>query len=324
MHGAANTCRKLVVILRLQIVPHPQLVDSFVLQKLNDMKSIKQTLLTNGISSGAAGLLLTCFPGMITELFSAPSTIPFVATGIFFMIFAFYVVLSAFQSNITTAVVKRITSIDVLWVVTSIFILLLWSSQLNMLGNLAVIVVALWVAMMALLQFSWIKKSNAARSRQASGVALSLFFVLCSVFANAQQNTTKVKSQKPVDIARDFLEAVKEKSHLKAAPLMDSLIEWHQPGTNKFAGIKRSAAEVFKMFGGFLTDTEKTLTLHDVTEIAVNGNQVACLLTWKASKPNGDKLEVHNIDVYTIKDGKIIKAVIFTSDIEQENRFWGK
>ncbi len=49
-----------------------------------------------------------------------------------------------------------------------------------------------------------------------------------------------------------FLNAVKEKSHVKAGPLLDSLVEWHQPGNNQFSGIKKDAKEVFAMFGGFL------------------------------------------------------------------------
>ena len=51
-----------------------------------------------------------------------------------------------------------------------------------------------------------------------------------------------------------------------------------------------------------------TLKLTDVKVMAVNGNRVACLLHWNAVQPTGKVLDVDNIDVYTIKDGKIIKV----------------
>jgi len=57
--------------------------------------------------------------------------------------------------------------------------------------------------------------------------------------------------------------------------------------------------------------------------MAVNGNSVACLLHWNAVQPTGKVLDVDNIDVYIIKDGKIIKVKIFSADIEKENDFWG-
>jgi uncharacterized protein len=78
------------------------------------------------------------------------------------------------------------------------------------------------------------------------------------------------------------------------------------------------------MFKGFLEHTAYTLTLAEVEVMTVNGNQVACLLRWKANTPDGKALDVKNIDVYTIRNGKIINAVIYSADPGAEDAFWGK
>jgi hypothetical protein len=34
------------------------------------------------------------------------------------------------------------------------------------------------------------------------------------------------------------------------------------------------------------------------------------------------KLDVDNIDVYTIEKGKIVKAIVYSADLEKENQYW--
>ena len=67
-----------------------------------------------------------------------------------------------------------------------------------------------------------------------------------------------------------------------------------------------------------------TLKLADIKQLTVNGNQVACLVRWKAAQPGGGVLDVNNIDVYTVENSKIVEATIYSEDIAQEDEFWGK
>ena len=117
-----------------------------------------------------------------------------------------------------------------------------------------------------------------------------------------------------------FFTAVQQGDMQQVGALVHPDIEWSQPGNNRFSGLKQSAAEVFQMVGGMFAATDNTLTLTEVKVISENGNSVACLIRWKA----GEMLDVENIDVYTVMDGKITKAVIYSADTEQEDRFWGK
>ena len=44
----------------------------------------------------------------------------------------------------------------------------------------------------------------------------------------------------------------------------------------------------------------------------------------ESSTSLGNSLDVDNIDVYRVEDGKIVKATIYSADLQQENLCWGK
>ncbi|QNF35473.1 hypothetical protein HUW51_23205 [Adhaeribacter swui] len=62
---------------------------------MKTITSLKSVLLINALSSGATALLLLLFPGYIAELFGAPKTLPFVAVGIFLLLFAGFVLVQS-------------------------------------------------------------------------------------------------------------------------------------------------------------------------------------------------------------------------------------
>lgn len=123
-------------------------------------------------------------------------------------------------------------------------------------------------------------------------------------------------------VVSDFLTAVQQHNGEKMTALLHPDVVWSQPGKNRFAGQKKSRDEVFQMAGGMQEVAAKTLTLSSVKTLSVNGNQVACLVHWQAVQPNGGVLDVDNIDVYTVKDGQIVNAMVFSADIAQEDNFW--
>ena len=119
-----------------------------------------------------------------------------------------------------------------------------------------------------------------------------------------------------------FLNAVQTGDNAKLAELISPEIKWEQPGNNKISGLKHSNSEVFQMVGKMFEISGNTLRLTDIISVTANNEEVAALLRWEASKPSGETLSVDNIDVYTVKNGQVINAKIFSSDIESENQFW--
>lgn len=125
-----------------------------------------------------------------------------------------------------------------------------------------------------------------------------------------------------LQIVNDFLSAVQKGDYEKVNSLADPAIQWDQPGNNLFSGTKGSLKEVYEMVGGMSSLTNHTLQLTAVQTLAVNGDSVAALVKWKAAKPTGEQLDVDNIDVYTVKNGKIVKAIVYSADVEKENSYW--
>ncbi|OQP65890.1 hypothetical protein A3860_14960 [Niastella vici] len=120
-----------------------------------------------------------------------------------------------------------------------------------------------------------------------------------------------------------FLTAVQQGNTEQLGAILHPQVEWNQPGNNRFSGIKKSVTEAFEMVGGMFQLTANTLALTEIGVMAVNGNRVSCLVRWNAKKADGSTLDVANIDEYTVENGKIIRATVYSADIDQENKFWG-
>lgn len=130
--------------------------------------------------------------------------------------------------------------------------------------------------------------------------------------------------QQPEQIVREFLTAVQQGKLDKALPLLHAQVVWYQPGSHQFAGQKRSREALVQMIGGMFQYTANSLTLTSFDRVAVNGNQVACVVHWQAVQEAGGRLSVDNIDSYKVVDGLITEVTIFSADLQQENTFWPK
>lgn len=139
---------------------------------------------------------------------------------------------------------------------------------------------------------------------------------------NQTKSTTMINQA--AQTVKNFLTAVQKGDNQTLAALIHPSIHWSQPGTNRFSGQKTSSAAVFQMVGDMFAATANTLSLADIKQITVNGNKVACLIRWKAVQPGGGVLDVNNIDVYTVENGKIVEATVYSEDVAQEDEFWGK
>ncbi|PSL48894.1 hypothetical protein CLV51_101223 [Chitinophaga niastensis] len=126
-----------------------------------------------------------------------------------------------------------------------------------------------------------------------------------------------------LQVVTEFVTAVQQVNLEKLGALLHPEISWEQPGSNRFSGTKKTSGEVFQMVGGMFEVSQNTMSLTDIKTIAVNGDQASVVLTWKASRP-GAELHTDNVDVYTVKDGQIVAAKVYATDVQQENTFWGR
>jgi uncharacterized protein len=146
-----------------------------------------------------------------------------------------------------------------------------------------------------------------------------------------QHNQSNFKTIKSVTMENhamqtvdNFLKAVQQGNNEQLDALLHPQIEWNQPGNNRFSGIKKNITEVFQMVGGMLQVSGNTLALTNIGVMAANDNRVTCVVHWKASKADGSVLDIDNIDEYTVENGQIVKATVYSADLNQENSFWDK
>lgn len=114
------------------------------------MIPLTATLRINGISSLATGLLLAIFPGVAADIFGVTSSVPFLAVGLFLVLFASGVLFVAQRPS--PSAVKWIIALDIIWVTGSAVAIGLLFSLISGIGTILIAGVALWVATMAFLQ----------------------------------------------------------------------------------------------------------------------------------------------------------------------------
>lgn len=113
------------------------------------MQNLKRVLLLNAVTSAATGLLLVMFSAFISALFELDAVSIIASVGIFLLVYAAYVVYTALKVLGQTRIV---IALDILWVVVSAGVLLVYGDQISLIGNVLIIGVALWVGLMAFLQ----------------------------------------------------------------------------------------------------------------------------------------------------------------------------
>jgi hypothetical protein len=111
----------------------------------------------NAVTSGATGLGLIAAATPIAGLFGVTPTMPFIASGIFLVLFAIYVFAVSKGKPINTGGVRLVIWMDVLWVIASVMAIIVLFPQISGIGSFAIGAVAVWVAGMAFLQSEGLK-----------------------------------------------------------------------------------------------------------------------------------------------------------------------
>lgn len=122
------------------------------------MITLKNVLLINAVSSGATGIGLVVLAETVAGLFGTTAVGAVMSVGIFLVVFAAGVLNEALQRTTRLAPVYIIIALDILWVISSIGIVLPQLFHLSATGYIAITAVALWVAAMAYLQIRGVKQ----------------------------------------------------------------------------------------------------------------------------------------------------------------------
>ena len=127
------------------------------------MKTLKNVLLINALSSGATGIGLIVFARGVADLFGIVAHGALWGVGIFLFSFAVLVFIESRKHPHNPKMVKLIIALDITWVVGSLAIVALQMFNLSGIGYLAISAVAIWVAAMAYLQINGAKQITSAK-----------------------------------------------------------------------------------------------------------------------------------------------------------------
>ena len=156
-------------------------------------------------------------------------------------------------------------------------------------------------------------------------ISIIILFAAASFSARSQPDTMAIPPcATPFEVVKTFLTAYMQRDHKTFVDLLHPEVVWEQPGESVVSGIKRSKAELLQMGARMSELSTQSLRLNDVQYFSPNGNNVVCILHWTAAQPNGNVLDIQNVDVYTVENGKITHAKIYSEDVDKENAFWGK
>jgi len=127
------------------------------------MKSLKNTMFVNGITSGLTGIALILFSQFFSNLFQVTTAYPFVATGVFLALFAGLVIWIAGFGLDQKRKIELVVALDSIWSIVSILFVIFFNHEISMVGNVLIVAVALWVAAMAFLQNRGLKQISLSK-----------------------------------------------------------------------------------------------------------------------------------------------------------------
>ena len=97
-------------------------------------------------------------------------------------------------------------------------------------------------------------------------------------------------------------------------------IVWHWPGAGALCGDHVGRDAVFAVFGRMaeLSGGDFGVEVHDV----LANDEHAVALTRSIGNRQGKQLDVSNVDIYHIRDGKVMEFWSFPEDQRAEDEFW--
>ncbi|CAN7580558.1 nuclear transport factor 2 family protein [Rhizobium sp. LjRoot254] len=126
-----------------------------------------------------------------------------------------------------------------------------------------------------------------------------------------------------IDIGKAYIKAVQTGDQATLGELLSPQVIWHQPGDNQFSGTKNGIAEFGAMMGAMMAKSGGSFAITHAHRYLANGDLVAIEIEFVGQR-EGAKVDQPGIDLLRMQDGKIVEVWLFSSDPEEEDRFWGK
>ena len=130
-----------------------------------------------------------------------------------------------------------------------------------------------------------------------------------------------VMTSKEVVVA--YTEALGKGDITAAFSFFSTDAKWHQPGTHQFSGIKNGTDEIGRMLGGMMEASKGTFAIRPNGNLMVNCNFVVMPVQFSGSVKDRN-IDMTGVDLFELKEERIVGVWLFSEDQEAEDIFWGK
>ena len=122
--------------------------------------------------------------------------------------------------------------------------------------------------------------------------------------------------------ARIYADALTAKDFATVAGMFAENVVWHQPGTHRFAGTYRGAAEVNGHLGALMGASQGSFELSVTSEPMINGDLAAMQVEFSAQR-EGAAMSMGGVDVVRVEGDRIAEVWLYSADQQAEDEFWG-
>lgn len=99
--------------------------------------------------------------------------------------------------------------------------------------------------------------------------------------------------------------------------------KWYQPGNNKFSGLKNNLGEIFEMLEGIMVDTSGNMVVKP-TGVMLESGDLVSVPVWFTAKKENKTIDLGGMDLFQVKEGKIVHVWTFSDDQSVDDEFFGK
>ncbi len=127
----------------------------------------------------------------------------------------------------------------------------------------------------------------------------------------------------PKEVIAAYAEALGKGDIPAAFSFFSTGVKWHQPGSNQFSGIKTGLDDIGQMLHNMMEAAKGTFVVKPNGNLMTNNNLVAMPVRFNG-KIDEKRIDMTGLDLFEVKDGKIVNVWLFSDAQEAEDRFWGK
>lgn len=125
------------------------------------------------------------------------------------------------------------------------------------------------------------------------------------------------------EVVASYFEALANGELQKALSSFTPQTKWCQPGDNKFAGFKNNLGEIIQMFQGIMSHTSGNMQVRPNGAMLESGNLIA-VPVWFTAKTETTVMDLGGLDLFEVREGKIIHVWTFSDDQAVDDEFFGQ